>query len=138
MAPGMVIIGAGECGARAALALRERAMPAPSPWSAMSPMRLTSARRFPRTRSPPPIRGRRPSPIPTAWPRRGSASCGGRRAIAIDPSARGVTLEDGTRLAYERLLLATDARSRGLSVPGADGPNALAAPETSLKRLLAA
>jgi 3-phenylpropionate/trans-cinnamate dioxygenase ferredoxin reductase subunit len=38
----------------------------------------------------------------------------------VDPGAREVVLEGGERLAYERLLLATGAQARRLSVPGGD------------------
>jgi 3-phenylpropionate/trans-cinnamate dioxygenase ferredoxin reductase subunit len=41
-------------------------------------------------------------------------------ATGLDPAARELTLGDGERLAYDRLLLATGARPRLLPVPGAD------------------
>ncbi|MFC3229783.1 NAD(P)/FAD-dependent oxidoreductase [Marinibaculum pumilum] len=41
-------------------------------------------------------------------------------ATAIDPDARTVTLADGTRLSYQAAMIATGARLRRLSVPGAD------------------
>jgi 3-phenylpropionate/trans-cinnamate dioxygenase ferredoxin reductase component len=44
----------------------------------------------------------------------------GRRATALDASAREVELDDGERLRYDRLLLATGAEPRRLSIPGAD------------------
>jgi 3-phenylpropionate/trans-cinnamate dioxygenase ferredoxin reductase subunit len=43
----------------------------------------------------------------------------GRRALGIDRAAQSVTLDDGSRLPYDRLLLATGARPRKLAVPGA-------------------
>jgi 3-phenylpropionate/trans-cinnamate dioxygenase ferredoxin reductase component len=44
----------------------------------------------------------------------------GTEALAIDPSAHTVTLSDDTSLQYDKLLLATGSRSRGLSIPGSD------------------
>ena len=39
----------------------------------------------------------------------------GERATALDPSARRVTLEDGERIAYDGLMIATGARARSLA-----------------------
>jgi NADPH-dependent 2,4-dienoyl-CoA reductase/sulfur reductase-like enzyme len=44
----------------------------------------------------------------------------GVRATSLDRDARAVQLADGSRVAYDRLLLATGSRPRRLSVPGAD------------------
>jgi 3-phenylpropionate/trans-cinnamate dioxygenase ferredoxin reductase subunit len=44
----------------------------------------------------------------------------GVAATAVDPAAREVGLENGDRLTYDRLLLATGATPRPLPVPGAD------------------
>lgn len=51
----------------------------------------------------------------------------GRRAMRLDTAARAVELDDGSRLPYGRLLLATGARARPMDVPGAelDGVHAL-------------
>jgi 3-phenylpropionate/trans-cinnamate dioxygenase ferredoxin reductase subunit len=43
----------------------------------------------------------------------------GRKAARIDRQGRRVTLADGYEIAYDRLLLATGARSRELTCPGA-------------------
>jgi 3-phenylpropionate/trans-cinnamate dioxygenase ferredoxin reductase component len=43
----------------------------------------------------------------------------GVRAVAIDPETRRIRLSDGTDLAYEAALIATGARPRKLSIPGA-------------------
>src|SRR5215218_2260526 len=44
----------------------------------------------------------------------------GRTAVGLDPASRELALDDGQRLRYDRLLLATGARPRRLSIPGAD------------------
>ncbi len=46
----------------------------------------------------------------------------GVRATAIETSARVVTLEDGTALTFDALLVTTGGRARRLSVPGAELP----------------
>ncbi len=42
------------------------------------------------------------------------------RVVAVDPGARAVTLDEGSRLRYDKLLLTTGAAPRRLHVPGAD------------------
>jgi 3-phenylpropionate/trans-cinnamate dioxygenase ferredoxin reductase component len=42
------------------------------------------------------------------------------RATGIDRAGKTVIFEDGSRLAYDKLVLATGSRTRRLSVPGAD------------------
>ncbi|MFK0119547.1 NAD(P)/FAD-dependent oxidoreductase [Streptomyces sp. NPDC090994] len=49
----------------------------------------------------------------------------GTRATAVDPGERTVTLDDGCRLPYAALLLATGSTPRRLAVPGADRENVL-------------
>ena len=46
----------------------------------------------------------------------------GRRATSLDPSGRELALDDGERLRFDRLLLATGAEPRRLPVPGANLP----------------
>src|SRR6478672_609612 len=46
--------------------------------------------------------------------------CLGRTAVDLDPSSAELTLDDGNRLRYDRLLLATGAEPRSLAVPGAE------------------
>ncbi len=53
-------------------------------------------------------------------PRTPSRTRLGRRAVAIDRAAKAVTLDDGTRLGYGALVIATGSRPRTLLVPGAD------------------
>jgi NADPH-dependent 2,4-dienoyl-CoA reductase/sulfur reductase-like enzyme/nitrite reductase/ring-hydroxylating ferredoxin subunit len=47
----------------------------------------------------------------------------GTNATSVDVRAREVVLEDGTRVAYDRLLLATGAEPVRLSIPGAELPH---------------
>ncbi|MEU6320727.1 FAD-dependent oxidoreductase [Streptomyces sp. NPDC047009] len=50
----------------------------------------------------------------------------GRRAVALDPAARTVTLDDGTPLAYAGAVIATGARPRRIpGVPDRDGVHVL-------------
>ena len=44
----------------------------------------------------------------------------GRTALALDAAAQEIALDDGERLRYDRLLLATGAEPRRLSIPGSD------------------
>jgi NAD(P)H-nitrite reductase len=46
----------------------------------------------------------------------------GTRVASLDPGAHQVTLQDGSRMPYSRLLLSTGATPRRLSLPGADLP----------------
>jgi NADPH-dependent 2,4-dienoyl-CoA reductase/sulfur reductase-like enzyme len=43
-------------------------------------------------------------------------------AIALDPGAKKVTMSDGRMVGYEKLLLATGGKARGLELPGDDLP----------------
>jgi 3-phenylpropionate/trans-cinnamate dioxygenase ferredoxin reductase subunit len=120
---GMVIVGAGECGTRAALALREAGYD--------GPVTLVGAERHAPYERPPLSKeaitaAAGPKGIAGAD---GLAAAGidfrpGATAAAIDREGRAVILEDGSVLPYARLLLATGARPRPLPLPGADGPNA--------------
>ncbi|MEQ1439002.1 FAD-dependent oxidoreductase [Fontimonas sp. SYSU GA230001] len=48
---------------------------------------------------------------------------GGARVARIDRVARQVELADGSRIGYDKLVLATGGRARPIPVPGADRPN---------------
>ena len=120
---GMVIIGAGECGTRAALALREAGYD--------GPVTLIGSEAHAPYERPPlskdAIVAEAPAPKGIAGAD-GLAGAGidfrpGATATAVDRERRVVALADGTELPYARLLLATGARPRRLPLPGADGPN---------------
>jgi NADPH-dependent 2,4-dienoyl-CoA reductase/sulfur reductase-like enzyme len=46
----------------------------------------------------------------------------GRRAVALDSAAQRLELDDGTRLAYDDLLVATGSRPALPPIPGVEGP----------------
>ena len=116
---GMVIIGAGECGTRAALALREAGYD--------GAVTLIGAEPHPPYERPPLSKDAITAAVPAPKAIGGAARLAeagidfrpSRRALGIDRAARRVLLE-GDTIPYERLLLATGARARAL--PGADGP----------------
>jgi len=116
-AAGMVIVGAGEAGARAALALREAG------WGGAVTL-LGDEPHAPYER--PPLsksvqHGGSSPPLLSPEALRGQAITlrTGCQVLAIDRAARLVRLADGQTLAYERLLLATGAAPRRLPpLPG--------------------
>lgn len=120
---GMVIIGAGECGTRAALALREAGYD--------GSVTLLGAELHVPYERPPLSKDAIVSETPMPKGIAGVDGLGaaaidfrpGATAAAIDRGRRVVRLGDGTELPYARLLLATGARPRTLALPGADGPN---------------
>lgn len=117
MTPGMVIIGAGECGASAARALREAGY--------AGPVTLVGREPHPPYERPPLSKATitadaAPTPVPSA-PGTPLADLDIRHlraeATTIDRPGRRVRLTDGALLPYDRLLLATGASPRRL--PGA-------------------
>lgn len=114
----VVVVGAGDCGTRSVLRLRELGFAGeielvgdeselPYERPALSKSVLVAD-------------GGTPAPIAgedeilaatTAWHR-------GVRASALDIHLRSLTLSDGTSISYDRLLLATGARARRPAVPG--------------------
>lgn len=117
---GMVIIGAGECGTRAALALREAGY--------AGAVTLIGAEPHMPYERPPLSKDAITAEVSAPKAIGGSARLAeagidfrpSRTALGIDRTARHLHL-GGETLAYERLLLATGARPRPL--PGAEGPN---------------
>jgi nitrite reductase (NADH) large subunit len=59
------------------------------------------------------------------WRDRGVTLRYGMRATAIDPTARSVTLANGTRLPFSKLVIATGSQPIKLSTPGMDLPGVL-------------
>jgi nitrite reductase (NADH) large subunit len=59
------------------------------------------------------------------WRDRGVTLRYGMRATAIDPAARTVTLANGTRLPFSKLVIATGSQPIKLSTPGMDLPGVL-------------
>lgn len=117
----MVIVGAGEAGARAAITLREQG------WD--GPVTVIGAESCPPYERPPLSKAvllaeaeAEPAPA-TVLDRDRAAALGielilGTEVTAIDRAARSITLAGGRALPYSRLLLATGARPRRLAVPG--------------------
>ncbi|NKL29313.1 ferredoxin reductase [Rhizobium leguminosarum bv. viciae] len=111
-----VILGAGECGARAAFALREKGF--------AGEITLVGAEPLPPYERPPLSKAGSadasdPKFIAAAekYIENGIRLLTGLEARDIDPASRIVTLSDGTALSYDKLLLATGAAAR--SFPGA-------------------
>lgn len=120
---GMVIIGAGECGARTAFALRENGY--------RGPVTLVGEEtHLPYER--PPLskealhRDEEPEPkwigMAERFAEQGISVLTGRNAVTIDRSGKSVRLSDGSTLAYDKLLLATGAVPRQLPLAAGAGP----------------
>jgi 3-phenylpropionate/trans-cinnamate dioxygenase ferredoxin reductase component len=122
MPSGMLVIGAGECGARAALALRDGGYD--------GPVTLVGHEQHLPYERPPLSKDAMVSeaePAPTLvgdrqlFAGRRIDCLTGTSAVSIDRAAGSVALADGTALPYHKLLLATGAVPRQLPLPGADG-----------------
>lgn len=122
MSAGVLIIGAGECGARAALALREQGYDGPVTLIGDEP-------HLPYERPPlskdSMVSEAEPLPKLVAdrehFADRKIECVTGTRAVAIDRTGRSVALADGRALPYDKLLLAAGAAPRRLPLPGAAG-----------------
>ncbi|RWK64815.1 FAD-dependent oxidoreductase [Mesorhizobium sp.] len=118
MTKGMVIIGAGECGGRAALALRELFYDGPVTLVGDEP-------HLPYER-PPLSKEAMASDAPAIKAIASDEVLAGRsirhihsvQAVAIDRAAHLVHLSDGSVLPYDKLLLATGSTPRRLPLPG--------------------
>ena len=125
-AAGMVIIGAGECGARAAFALRENGF--------AGPVTLVGEEvHLPYER--PPLskealtRDEHPEPkwigLAERFVEQGISVLTERSAVSIDCAGKSVRLSDGSTFAYDKLLLATGAVPRQLPLAANAGPRAV-------------
>jgi 3-phenylpropionate/trans-cinnamate dioxygenase ferredoxin reductase component len=120
---GIVIVGAGEAGACAALALRE------SGWTGR--VTLIGEELEPPYERPPLSKTVITATVEPSAPvvlgeslrkEKQIEFLAGVQAVAIDRANRSVELEDGRRIPYRKLLLATGARSRQLSIAGSAQP----------------
>lgn len=118
----MVIVGAGQAGTAAAIALREGGWRGPV-------VLIGDENMLPYERPPLSkailIEEMEPGPKLLVTPERLAELkidyLAGRNVESIDRATHKVTFSDGARLAYERLLLTTGARPRKLSIPAATG-----------------
>ena len=123
MSGGMVIIGAGECGGRAALTLRERGYDGPVALIGREPHLpyerppLSKATMVSEAEPGPKLIGER-----QLYTDRRIDCLTGATAVSIDRTGRTVALADGRSLVYDKLLLATGAAPKRLPLAGADGP----------------
>lgn len=118
MARGMVIIGAGECGGRAALTLRDLGYDGPVTLVGDEP-------HLPYER-PPLSKEAMAGDVPeikaivsdAALAEKSIRHIQSVQAVAIDRAAHGVRLSNGSVLPYDKLLLATGSAPRTLPMPG--------------------
>jgi 3-phenylpropionate/trans-cinnamate dioxygenase ferredoxin reductase component len=121
MPKGMVIIGAGECGGRAALALRDL--------GCTGPVTLVGDEPHLPYERPPLSKDAMVSEAPGIKAIASEAMLAEKsirhihsvRAVAIDRAAHTVRLSDGSILPYDKLLLATGSTPRKLPIPGLGG-----------------
>ncbi len=113
----IVIVGAGECGARAAFALREKGYDGKVTLIGAEP-------HFPYERPPLSKGGLKAEGVPKyvadaeRYAAAGIEVLTDTPVVAIDRAEKRVTLADGSSIAYDRLLLTTGARAR--TIPGMD------------------
>lgn len=115
---GAVIVGAGECGTRAALALREAGYPGPV--TLIGEEAGLPYERPPLSKPDGEVVPRRPVCGSERFATADIDYLAGQRVVALDPGDKTVSLAGGATLTYDRLLLATGAAPRGLSCPGGE------------------
>lgn len=117
----MVIVGAGKAGARAVVGLREHG------WT--DSITLIGDEALPPYDRPPLSKASileeaEPEPVllldPSMLTSLKTDWIGGNGAQSIDRPNKTVVLQDGSRIGYQKLLLATGAKARRLSLPGAE------------------
>src|SRR5262245_41408587 len=121
MANAYVIVGASLAGATAAVTLRQEGADGTITW-------IGAEKEFPYERPPLSktyLRGETPFETalvrpPAFYAEQGIETIFGCRAVRIDASGRFVELDDGGRVPFDRLLIATGGRNRRFSVAGAD------------------
>jgi 3-phenylpropionate/trans-cinnamate dioxygenase ferredoxin reductase component len=118
---GMVVVGSGECGARAAFALREAGWNGPV--TLVGAETLLPYERPPLSKSMMTAEATDPVTIrdTEAFRFTGIDFIAGVAATDIDRDSHEVVLADGRRIAYERLLIATGANARRLPLDGMAG-----------------
>lgn len=120
-APGMVIVGAGEAGARAALAFRKEGYEGPVTLVGEEPHLPYERPPLSKTAM---VSADEPRPTTILDEARcrdaGLVHYPQARVTEIDAAEHRLRLGDGRTIPYERLLIATGARARRLSVPGAE------------------
>lgn len=118
---GMVIVGGGMAGARAIVNLRA------SGWE--GPITLVSEETLLPYDRPPLSKAmltdtKEPSPVylldESMFASLKATFIRGNRATSIDRSAKTIGLEDGATIAYDKLLIATGAKPRRLTIPGGE------------------
>jgi 3-phenylpropionate/trans-cinnamate dioxygenase ferredoxin reductase subunit len=117
----IVIVGAGQAGGEAAIALRDLGF--------QGRILMVGEEPHPPYRRPPLsksfLAGKATrdalflSPL-AIYEELGIEFCGGRSVGAIDPSAHRVTMTDGEIVEYGKLIIATGGRARRIALPGAD------------------
>ncbi len=115
---GIVILGAGECGVRAAFSAREQGYSGPITI-------IGEEAGLPYERPPlskPDVNGVIQKPICSAedLKDKGITLCNGVQAAALDRRARTVSLSSGRALGYDKLLIATGAGPRQMTCAGAE------------------
>ncbi|MEW6633992.1 MAG: FAD-dependent oxidoreductase, partial [Pseudomonadota bacterium] len=121
MQAGMVIIGAGECGGRAALALRDLGFEGPVTLIGDEPhlpYERPPLSKEAMTAEAPAIKAITSDEL---LAERSIRHIHSLRAVAIDRAAHTVSLSDGSSIPYEKLLLATGSVPRKLPMPGLGG-----------------
>ncbi len=117
----LVVVGAGECGARAALALRAHG------WR--GPIALVGDEEVYPYERPPLSKSMLVESLPiepkavvdaVQFAAADISFARGEVASAIDTAARTVSLNSGRSLAYDRMIIATGARARSLPIPGGE------------------